>query len=141
MDMVSRLGLTKPDMKVLISVEANMVKDSFPGTTELATPAISSSTTSQVMVCIHGQMVATTMAYGKLTRCMALESSDGMTDAYTKDILSTIKKKDMANSNGATAASTKVSGRMENKMAWVSSQAPMVLSRREIGLKVGSNSG
>lgn len=99
-----------------------MVRAPFTGTMALATRVISVTMTSQVKAAIPGAMDATTLATGRVTRCMVKVSSSGPTDGSTRVVSSKTVNTASECWHGMMEENTRAHGLTANRMASVFSR-------------------
>merc|ERR1740139_1763590 len=131
METARKSGLTtRSFMRDSTVMERNTVTDSSYGLMMVQPILVNSSrTTCMETVSTHGQMVANTMASGRITRWTALALTPGQMAESTRESTLTIRKRVMVYSPGLTVVNTTEPGRMVSSTASASTTRARVRSR------------
>lgn len=106
----SKHGRTTVDMRVTISMDANMALVFTLGVMVASMLAIGTTTRYKVLESISGQTVAVLKENGRKTTCKVLAYIIGLTVARIKVGTITIKNTGMESTSGLMAAATKATG-------------------------------
>lgn len=115
-DKVKKYGLTEPNMSASTPMEWSMVTVSIIGQMEVNLKEIGKKTKLQDLEFISGKMVEYTKVTGNKIICTDKVFTNGRMVENMKEVIQTIRKKDMEFTPILTGAATEVIGKMENNM-------------------------